>query len=252
MEELRQQWKENRKKEKRLLKRRMERKENFINQKVADKVPETLEGTLNTAFAKAFQLVFEKGTQYVEKTYQKDQLVKNYKDMDWDQGNPYGRFAVKAEDNRAIHTILSGAAGAGMGALGVGIPDIPLFIGMMLRGIYQLALNYGYGYESKEEKIWILMVIKGGLSYGEDLAKVNRQLNLWIQRKEEKVPLLEEQMEETAMALSHELLYAKFLQGFPLVGAVGGFYDAIYMNQVMEYAQLKYELRFLYEKKEPV
>ena len=42
-----------------------------------------------------------------------------------------------------------------------------------------------------------------------------------------------------------ELLYMKFLQGIPVVGAVGGAYDAVYMKRITEYAELKYRHRYL-------
>ena len=54
-----------------------------------------------------------------------------------------------------------------------------------------------------------------------------------------------EQIEQTAGALSKELLFMKFLQGIPVVGAVGGAYDAVYMKRITEYAELKYRLRYL-------
>ena len=54
-----------------------------------------------------------------------------------------------------------------------------------------------------------------------------------------------EQIEQTAGALSKELLYMKFLQGIPVVGAVGGAYDAVYMKRITEYAELKYRHRYL-------
>lgn len=247
------QWNENRRKEKQLIKKRSAAKENFINSKISGKIPKTLENTLNTAFAKAFEVVFEKGSPYVEKTYNKEEMIKAHKEAGRPCANGEdgtdGIYDIKADNYEAVHTILSGASGVGMGAIGIGIPDIPVFIGMMLRGIYQIALNYGYSYESKEEKIWILMLIKGGLCHGDELVNINRELNLWIQHKEERVPLLEEQIEDTAMVISKELLYSKFLQGIPVMGVVGGFYDAVYMSQVLEYAKLKYQLRYLYEKK---
>ena len=37
----------------------------------------------------------------------------------------------------------------------------------------------------------------------------------------------------------------KFLQGVPVIGAVGGAYDVVYMKQITEYANLKYKRRFL-------
>ena len=48
--------------------------------------------------------------------------------------------------------------------------------------------------------------------------------------------------------MSGELLYMKFLQGIPIVGAVGGAYDFVYMKQINEYAKIKYHKRFLAEK----
>ena len=53
----------------------------------------------------------------------------------------------------------------------------------------------------------------------------------------------------TAAGLSKELLYMKFLQGIPIVGAVGGFYDAFYMKSITKYANIKYRKRFLLSKK---
>ena len=36
----------------------------------------------------------------------------------------------------------------------------------------------------------------------------------------------------------------KFIQGIPVVGAIGGIYDFIYMSKIAKYAQLKYKRRF--------
>ena len=51
-------------------------------------------------------------------------------------------------------------------------------------------------------------------------------------------------IEQTAGSLSGELLYMKFLQGIPIVGAAGGAYDVLYMKRVSDYAQMKYHRRF--------
>ena len=52
-------------------------------------------------------------------------------------------------------------------------------------------------------------------------------------------------MRLTANALSHELLYMKFLQGIPIAGIVGGVFDAVYLKRIADYADLKYRRRFL-------
>ena len=58
---------------------REEKKDTFLNKKLEEKVPEKLQGTLDTAFAKAFGMIFEKGTGVIEKTYKKDELQKSFK-----------------------------------------------------------------------------------------------------------------------------------------------------------------------------
>mgnify|MGYP003302454493 FL=1 len=137
-----------------------------------------------------------------------------------------------------------------MGLLGVGIPDIPVFTGMVLKSIYEIALSYGYEYESEGERRFILMLIQGAVSYGQEMLEVNAGIDAYItdpdipQDYEEKI-----QIEKTAGELSKELLYMKFLQGIPVVGAVGGIYDAVYMKRITEYANLKYKKRFLMKKK---
>ena len=44
----------------------------------------------------------------------------------------------------------------------------------------------------------------------------------------------------------------KFLQGIPLLGAVGGAYDVVYLKRITEYANLKYKKRFLLKKKKEI
>ncbi|MDY4430828.1 EcsC family protein, partial [Evtepia sp.] len=59
------------------------------------------------------------------------------------------------------------------------------------------------------------------------------------------------QIQRAAGGLSRELLYMKFLQGIPLVGAVGGVFNLVYMKQISGYANLKYQRRFLAGQHEP-
>ena len=56
------------------------------------------------------------------------------------------------------------------------------------------------------------------------------------------------QMRLTAQALSHQLLYMKFLQGIPVAGVIGGAYDSIYLRRILDYVKIKYRKRFLTDK----
>ena len=60
------------KQEDKFLEKRMDKKDSLLNQFLEDKVPEAMQSKLEAAFAKAFQLVFNKGTGVIEKTYNKE------------------------------------------------------------------------------------------------------------------------------------------------------------------------------------
>lgn len=84
------------------------------------------------------------------------------------------------------------------------------------------------------------------MSNGNDLLEIDREINHYIKTGSYTKPLnLSEQIKLASSCLSKELLYMKFLQGLPIVGAVGGFYDVIYMKNINKYANLKYKRRFL-------
>lgn len=136
--------------------------------------------------------------------------------------------------------------GVGLGILGIGLPDIPLFTGMILKSIYETALHYGFPYDTEEEKYFILLLIQAALSYGEELEAINDRADRFIM--EQTLPHgydSREQIKETSAVLSGELLYMKFLQGIPVAGVIGGAYDSVYLKRILDYAKLKYRKRFL-------
>lgn len=246
-------WQRLEKKENAYLSKKIEKKDSKLNQLLQNKVPEKLQGTLDAAFAKAFSLVFEKGTGIIEKTYNREEMQKSY------QINEYAAevrqnhkslkvFSKKAGNAGKLNLLLSGVSGVGLGVLGIGLPDIVLFTGMMLKGIYEIALNYGFNYEEEKERQFVLFIIQGAVAYGRDFQIIDEQLNDYIKQGYfTDAQDTETLISKVAQGLSTELLYMKFLQSIPVVGAVGGAYDAIYMKQVMEYAELKYRRRFLWK-----
>ena len=204
---------------------------------------------------KAFHVILEKGTGVIEKTYQKEEIEKQYQINEFTNELKQDRRSLKAFSKNAKgsgtkNLVMSGAAGIGMGILGVGIPDIPVFTGMMLKSIYEIAMHYGYSYETEEEQYFILLLIQGALTHGEEMLTIDNKINqyivssIWIQEENK-----EEMIQKTASCLSKELLYMKFLQGIPIVGVVGGAYDVVYLKQITEYSNLKYERRFLEKQK---
>ena len=135
-------WEKLQKKEQKFLQTRAEQKDSFLNQKLSEKVPPKLQGTLDKAFAKA--------------------------------------FGKKAENSGRVNILVSGAAGVGMGLVGVGIPDIPVFTGMILKSIYEIALNYGYEYETKGERRFILLIIQGAVSQWNEMQDIDKSIDDYI------------------------------------------------------------------------
>ena len=250
-----QEWEKLLKTEKKFINDRVEKKDSFLNKKLSEKVPDKLQTTLNQAFAKAFRMVFEKGTDVIEKTYKKEELenefkINQYTDEIRQNKKSLKAFGKKAQTSRGVNLVLSGVSGVGMGFAGIGIPDIPVFTGMILKSIYEIALNYGFEYETEGERRFILMIIQGAVSYGEGIGKVDTAIDDYIKNVEVPEDYDEKkQIVETADSLSKELLYMKFLQGIPVVGMIGGAYDVVCLKRITDYANIKYKKRFLTRKR---
>ncbi len=243
------------KQEAKLRRKRSEQQSSIWNQKLEKHVPWKLQDTLEAAFGKAFQMVFDKGTAVIERTYNRKELEQQYKIRAYTQEVRQNRkslkaFSKKAQGAGATGLLVSGVSGIGLGFLGIGVPDIVLFVGMVFRSLYEIALDYGCDYEKEEERYFILLLIQAAVSFGAEGEALDRQVDAFIasgtlpedyQRKR--------QIDKTSQALSKELLYMKFLQGIPVAGVIGGAYDAIYMKRITEYAGIKYKKRFLLSKK---
>lgn len=155
---------------------------------------------------------------------------------------------VKRSVNRSgmANVALTTVEGIGLGALGIGLPDIVLFVGMLLKGIYQTAIGYGFTYDSTEERLFILRMMEAALARSSDFEEKNAQVDNMI----EGITLigendLEEQLQKTSSAFAVDMLLLKFVQGFPLVGVLGGVANPIYYKKIMRYVQMKYHKRYL-------
>lgn len=245
------------KSEARFLERQKDKKPSILNEKLESVVPEKLRSTLDLAFYKAFELVFLKGTGLIEKTYQKEKQEYNHKINAYAAELKESRknlkaFSKQAGLTKAKNVVVSGVEGIGTGIFGVGLPDIPLFTGMVLKSLYEIAISYGYSYDTEEEQVFLMNLIRVSLAHGKELAAGDEEINRWIEGGDnapaEKY-MIKEVMRRTADRLSEELLYMKFVQGLPIVGVVGGISDCVYLKRITDYAELKFRHRMLCEKK---
>lgn len=252
---LEKEWTKLEKEEYAFLDKAMHKEDSKLNQFLENKVPGGLQKTLDDTFAKAFALIFDKGTDIIEKSYKKEDIEKDYQINAYAANIKENRknlkvFSKKASSAGNANLFISGASGIGMGVLGIGIPDIVVFTSLMLRSVYETSLHYGFQYDSEDEKKFILLLIQGAVCHDTNLLKINSDLNEFVETgKFSKYLDMETCIKKAAGALSKELLYMKFLQGIPIVGAVGGAYDVVYMKQINRFAELKYRRRFLVGKK---
>lgn len=251
-EYIKKEFKKLKKEEEKFINRNITVKENKWQEKLGSYIPDKLDKTLDNAFSKAFELVFEKGTVIIEKTYDKEKRKQDFKVNEYSADLRNNKSSIKkfgrlAFGSKTLNMAVSAVEGIGMGFAGMGIPDIPLFLSVILKSVYETALHYGFGYETEEEQVFILKIIETALCHGEELVQGDIEINEWISSNGN-IPFTnnkEGQIKRTSLILSEELLYLKFIQGIPIAGIAGGVSDVIYQKKITDYAILKYKRRFL-------
>ncbi|NLJ89693.1 MAG: EcsC family protein [Clostridiales bacterium] len=239
--------------------KRLGAEDSSLGKKLESKIPQKLKNTLYQAFYKSFNLVFDKGTAYIEKTYKKDDIQLDHELNDIAIDNKPTKKYLKRMDkqgnkSKLINMSIASLEGSVLGLLGIGIPDIPIIIALIMRQVYEISLSYGYDYKDEKERVYILMLICGALSSGSDQIRFNEKLDQLARQIDNKSTefnkaiSLDEQIKETSNTLADHLLIAKFIQGIPIVGLVGGAVNNILINRVASYARIKYKKRYLLSK----
>ena len=132
--ELKKQLKRIDKKEKRILNKKkkpiLKAKADPVMHRIQQKIPEKLKSTLESAFYKGFQLVFEKGHIYIEKTYNKDRLQLEYDLNNYLVDKNISKRNIKKLDKQAkiskrLNSGISVLEGGVLGILGI---DYQIFL----------------------------------------------------------------------------------------------------------------------------
>lgn len=225
-----------------------------IMSKVEDKIPDKLKETLHQAFYKGFKLVFDKGDKYIEKTYNKQRIQLEYDLNNYAVDKLLSNKTIKNLDklskrSNLKNSTISIAEGTLLGLLGIGLADIPLFISVIMKTIYEISLSYGFDYSDDHEKYYILILICAALSKNTEKVHYYNQLRQLDNAIDIEFDL-DNQIKQTASLLANALLTAKFIQGLPVVGAFGGLMNYSTLNKISHVASLKYKKRFLLKKLE--
>ena len=229
-----------------------------ITDKVEDKIPPELYEKLQQAFYMGFKTVFEKGNIIIEKTYDRDELTIHHRVYDQsfdliDKKKSLKGLNKLAGQNNLRNLGITAVEGSGLGILGIGLPDIPVFIGVVLKSVYEIALSYGFDYREEDEQYFILKLLEAALAPDDEKEAVNMQVDKLMDYYIRRVPMgydLDFQMRQTADCFAADMLCLKFIQGLPLVGVIGGPANVAYCKKITDYARLKYQKRYLMQKQE--
>lgn len=182
---LKKEWEQLLKSEQKIIQKQVKKGPSFLEEKLAKYVPEKLQGMLDEAFYKAFEVIFQHGTEIIEKTYHKEEEQRQYQVNEYAVNLQKDKKSMRAFQKQADRTTrknmaVSAVAGVGFGLAGLGLPDIPFFTSLMLKSIYEIALSYGYTYDSEKERLFILKLIEASICRGKKCRNwMRRSIVFW-------------------------------------------------------------------------
>lgn len=221
-----------------------------------DKIPQKTYDALEKAFEKGFKLIFEKGGGVIESTGSLEKAREEGERLNESLERMIHPDTLKSVDKAAGSRVASSkfagtADGTVLGVFGMGMPDIPIFLGLLLKSCYEIAAAYGFDYRDPRERKYTIAVMKTAFSREEDRVTASREcddLAGIMERGEEfEREITDDDMKDIAEVLATEMLVAKFLQGFTFFGVVGGAFNYNMMSKISKAARLKYKKRFLYK-----
>ena len=224
-----------------------------LRAKIEEKIPEKLEETLNAAFNAAFKMVFQEGRTLIRKTYDADALKSEYAGKRAAAQVSGDRSLIsrlrQPSEKRHLKTMgVASAEGVGLGLLGIGLPDIPILIGNMIRTCTVSAQSHGLDTARVDEQIYMLRLIRLAVLPQTERRQAKRALDVLGEQIDAGAEIscdLETEMQQTSEQLSMTLLFSRFVMGLPVVGVVGGLYNPVIVNQLHQLAEVKYEARML-------
>ena len=128
------------KQEKRMAQAEMKAKPATWKTALENKIPQKVYTGLESAFCKGFSLVFQQGRAVIEKGCRKEDIQADYAIQDFAVQVKGSRKELRklhrqAKQANLINLAVTTVEGIGLGALGIGMPDIVLFLGTLLKGI---------------------------------------------------------------------------------------------------------------------
>ena len=221
--------------------------------KIREKIPEKAMASLEVAFEKGFTLIFTKGDGLIDKMgiekarRQYEIYAASLEKMIYEE--TLKAIDKTAGSRTAVTKGISTAEGSGLGIFGIGLPDIPIFLAMLLKASYEIAAGYGIDFRDEREKRYTLALFNTIFAAGQDKMAFSDECDAIgdaIDHGESfDTQIYQEDIELVSNTLATDMLVAKFLQGFTFAGVIGGPINLHMVHKVSKIARIKYKKRFL-------
>lgn len=220
---------------------------------VTQKTPQAALDTLYATLEQALWLLIQKGDAVISKLAFEEKRRIRYQESSANLNNRLTRRALwklerDAAGGAAVNSGVSAAEGTALGLLGIGLIDIPILLGTMLKTVYEIAVGFGYDYKDPLERAYILYVICAAFAQPDSRAQKFAAADMFAYRLDTGATVqvdLKALCKKTAVLLAQRMLAIKAFQGIPVVGAVGGAYNFQMVSRLSKVAFLKYKKRFL-------
>lgn len=231
-----------------------------VKERVREKIPGRAEQAagksaqvLQRAFEKSFELVLEKGSGMIARTFSEKKLLERYERFSkkplssWELSKLGTAVAMRASGNMVFSTVQGGA----MGALGIGLPDVPIFLAAVFKTLFEISLSFGYPYNLPQEQVYQMLLICAAVGEESERYRASADADKVaeeIRRGTGRLSISREEARERASgALCSAALTGKIVQGAPIVGVYGGFRNGVLLRQIGGLAAVKYQQRMLRE-----
>ena len=171
-------WARQLREENRWRRKALHRQPGELQARIAEKVPETVRDTLTAAFGAAFSAALA-GEPLLRRTASPKAEARRLARAEEQLRTPERFSSVRGTGRSAVFSAAAASAvrGSGLGLLGIGLPDIPLFAASLLRSLGQIARGYGYITSTRKERRIMLLVLDAALAGGMEYPALSDQLD---------------------------------------------------------------------------
>ena len=203
-------WARQLREENRWRRKALHRQPGELQARIAEKVPETVRDTLTAAFGAAFSAALA-GEPLLRRTASPKAEARRLARAEEQLRTPERFSSVRGTGRSAVFSAAAASAvrGSGLGLLGIGLPDIPLFAASLLRSLGQIARGYGYITSTRKERRIMLLVLDAALTGGMEYPALSDQLDQALSGTELTGLSEQELADRVAGKLAEELLAAK-------------------------------------------